>query len=145
MVARGRFATAPTFWRKKSRGQAVGVDLEGPKGGETFPLSRFAVVTGLFSVAGIGIAVACSLERSPAERYVRTAATLTAISLVPPLLSAAKPATVTADFLGIHLAAATVVIFTLARSLRNRTIDPDRRIREIFRPHALLAGQHWVL
>jgi hypothetical protein len=45
---------------------------------------------------------------------------LTAISLVPPLLSGANTATTTA-LLGLHLVAATVVIPTLARSLRTRT------------------------
>jgi uncharacterized protein DUF6069 len=51
---------------------------------------------------------------------VWTAVTLTAISLVPPLLSEANPATITA-LLGLHLVPATVMIPTLARSLRTRT------------------------
>jgi len=51
---------------------------------------------------------------------VRTAVTLTAISLVPPLLSGADTATITA-LVGLHLVAATVMIPTLARSLRTRT------------------------
>ena len=51
---------------------------------------------------------------------MRTAVTLTAISLVPPLLSGAATATITA-LLGLHLVAATVMIPTLARSLRTRT------------------------
>ena len=46
--------------------------------------------------------------------------TLTAISLVPPLLSGADTAATTA-LLGLHLVAATVMIPTLARSLRFRT------------------------
>jgi hypothetical protein len=50
---------------------------------------------------------------------VRTAVPLTAISLVPPLLSEANPATTTA-LLGLHLVAATVMIPNLARSLRTR-------------------------
>ena len=37
--------------------QAVGVDFEVPDGGETIPLSGFAVVTGFFSLVGIVIAV----------------------------------------------------------------------------------------
>jgi hypothetical protein len=48
---------------------------------------------------------------------VRTAVSLTAISLVPPLLSEASPATITA-LVGLHLIAATVMIPPLARSLR---------------------------
>jgi hypothetical protein len=98
--------------------QAVGVDFEVPDGGETIPLSGFAVVTGFFSV--VGIVIAAGLRRwsaRPAERFVRTAVSLTAISLVAPLLSEADPATITA-LVGLHLVAATVMIPTLARSLR---------------------------
>jgi hypothetical protein len=101
--------------------RAVGVDFEVPDGGETIPLSGFAVVTGFFSVVGIVIAVALlRWSARPAERFVWTAAWLTAISLVPPLLSGANPATTTA-LLGLHLVAATVMIPTLTRSLRTRT------------------------
>jgi hypothetical protein len=101
--------------------QAVGVDFEVPDGGETIPLSGFAVVTGFFSVVGIVIAAALlRWSARPAERFVRTAVTLTAISLVPPLLSEANTATTTA-LLGLHLLAATVMIPTLAWSLHTRT------------------------
>ena len=100
---------------------AVGVDFEVPDGGETIPLSGVAVVTGFFSVVGIVLAAALlRWSARPAERIVRTAVTLTAISLVPPLLAGASPATITA-LLGLHLVAATVMIPTLARSLRTRT------------------------
>src|SRR4029453_3907366 len=76
---------------------AVGVDLEVPDGGETIPLAGFAVVTGVFSVVGIVIAVAlCRWSARPATRFVWTAGSLTAISLVPPLLSGATTATATA-------------------------------------------------
>ncbi|WP_236648475.1 MULTISPECIES: DUF6069 family protein [Micromonospora] len=101
--------------------QAVGVDFEVPDGGETIPLSGFAVVTGFFSVVGIVIAVALlRWSARPTERFVWTAVSLTAISLVPPLLSGANTATTTA-LLGLHLVPATVMIPTLARSLRTRT------------------------
>ena len=101
--------------------QAVGVDVEVPDGGETIPLSGFAVVTGFFSVVGVVIAAALlRWSARPAERFVRTAVTLTAISLVPPLLSGADTATITA-LVGLHLVAATVMIPTLTRSLRTRT------------------------
>jgi hypothetical protein len=66
--------------------QAVGVDFEVPDGGETIPLSGFAVVTGFFSVVGIVIAAALlRWSARPAKRFVRTVVTLTAISLVPAL------------------------------------------------------------
>jgi hypothetical protein len=101
--------------------QAVGVDFEVPDGGQTIPLSGFAVVTGFFSVVGIVIAAALvRWSARPAERFVRTAVTLTAISLVPPLLSGANTAATTA-LLGLHIVAATVMIPTLARTLRTRT------------------------
>jgi hypothetical protein len=101
--------------------RASGVDFEVPDGGEAIPLPGFAVVTGFFSA--VGIVIAAGLLRwsaRPAERFVRTAATLTATSLVPPLLSEANPATITA-LCGLHLVAAAVMIPTLARSLRTRT------------------------
>ena len=100
--------------------QAVGVDFEVPDGGETIPLSGFAVVTGFFSAVGVVMATALlRWSARPAERFVRTTVSLTAISLVPPFVSGANPATTTA-LIGLHLVAATVRIPTLARSLRGR-------------------------
>ena len=57
---------------------SVGVDFEVPDGGETIPLTGFAVVTGFFSVVGIVIAVGF-LRRSAhrAERFVWTTVSLT--------------------------------------------------------------------
>ena len=97
--------------------QAVGVDFEVPHGGEPIPLPGFAVMTGFFSVVGVVIAAALlRWSARPAKRFVQTAVSLTAISLVAPFLSAANSATITA-LLGLHLVAATVMIPTLARSL----------------------------
>ena len=101
--------------------QAVGVDFEVPDGGETIPLSGFAVVTGFFSVVGIVLAAALGRwSTRPAERFVQATVTLTAISLVPPLLARADIATTT-TLVALHLVAAAVMIPTLARSLRTRT------------------------
>ena len=101
--------------------QAVGVDFEVPDGGETIPLPGVAVVTGVFSAVGVVIAAALlRWSARPAERFVWTAVSLTAISLVPPIVSGANTATTTA-LLGLHIVAATVMIPTLARSLRTRT------------------------
>ncbi|MEV0661705.1 DUF6069 family protein [Actinomadura luteofluorescens] len=98
--------------------QAVGVDFELPEGGESIPLPGFAVVTGFFSVVGCVIAAALlRWSARPAERFVWTAVSLTAISLVAPFLSGANAATVVA-LLGLHLVPAVVMIPTLARSLR---------------------------
>lgn len=101
--------------------RAVGVDFQVRGGGETIPLPGFAVVTGLFSVVGIVIAVALlRWSARPAERFVWTAVSLTTMSMVPPLLFGANTATTTA-LMGLHLVAATIMIPTLARSLRTRT------------------------
>ncbi|RAO27904.1 hypothetical protein PSN13_05792 [Micromonospora saelicesensis] len=101
--------------------RAAGVDFEIPDGGETIPLSGFAVVTGFFSVVGVVIAVALlRWSARPADRFTWTAVALTALSLVPALISGANAATVTA-LLGLHLVAAAVMIPVLARSLRART------------------------
>jgi hypothetical protein len=101
--------------------QAGGVDFEVPDGGETIPLSGFAVVTGFFSVVGIAIAaVLLRWSARPAARFVWTAVSLTAISLLPPLLVEADTAT-TVALMGLHLLPATVMISTLARCLRTRT------------------------
>ncbi|KUL40515.1 DUF6069 family protein [Actinoplanes awajinensis] len=100
---------------------AAGVDFEIPDGGERIPLAGFAVVTGFFSVVGVVIAVALRRwSTRPAERFVGTAVVLTAISLVPPVLSGADTATV-ATLLGLHLIPAAVMIPALARSLGNRS------------------------
>ncbi|MEV4201600.1 DUF6069 family protein [Micromonospora globbae] len=98
--------------------RAVGVDFEIPDGGQAIPLPGFAVVTGFFSVVGVVIAVALlRWSGRPADRFLWTAVTLTAISLVPPLVSGADTATTTA-LLGLHLVPAAVMIPTLTRSLR---------------------------
>ncbi|SFP07450.1 DUF6069 family protein [Actinomadura madurae] len=101
--------------------QAAGVDFEVPDGEEPIPLSGIAVVTGFFSLVGIVIAAALlRWSARPAARFVWTAVSLTAISLVPPFLSGANAATITA-LLALHLVAAAVMIPTLTRSLRTRT------------------------
>jgi hypothetical protein len=98
--------------------QAGGVDFVVPEGGETIPLSGIAFVTGFFSVVGLVIAaVVLRWSTRPAELFVRTTVTLTAVSLVPPLLSGAEGATVAA-LMALHLVAAGVMIPALSRSLR---------------------------
>jgi hypothetical protein len=99
--------------------QVVGVDFEVPEGGETIPVPGFAVVTGFFSVAGTVIALALlRWGARPAERFVRTAVTLTVVSLVAPLVSGAAALTIVA-LMGLHLVAAAVMIPALTRSLRS--------------------------
>jgi Family of unknown function (DUF6069) len=101
--------------------RAAGVDFEIPDGGEPIPLAGFTLVTGFFSFVGVVIAVALlRWSARPAERFVWTAVSLTAISLIPPFLSGANAATVTA-LLVLHLVTATVMIPTLTTSLHART------------------------
>ncbi|SEE71358.1 DUF6069 family protein [Jiangella alba] len=99
--------------------RAAGVDFE-VSGGDTIPVAGLAVVTGVFSVVGVVIAAALlRWSARPARRFVWTAVTLTAISLVPPLLFGANAAT-TVTLVGLHLLAAAVMIPALTRSLRVR-------------------------
>jgi hypothetical protein len=101
--------------------KAVGVDFDVPEGGETIPLSGFAVVTGFFSVVGVVLAAALlRWSARPAERFVGTTVSLTAISLALPLVSGASTATIAA-LIGLHLVAAAVMMPTMTRSLRTRT------------------------
>lgn len=101
--------------------RSAGVDFEIPDGGETIPLAGVAVVTALFSIVGVVIAVALlRWSARPAARFVWTAASLTAISLIPPLISGAATVTVAA-LIVLHLIPASIMIPTLARSLHART------------------------
>ncbi|GIJ20504.1 DUF6069 family protein [Micromonospora lutea] len=100
---------------------AVGVTFE-VDGGGSIPLGGFAVVTGFFSVVGVVIAGALlRWSTRPAERFGWTAVALTAISLLPPVLVGANPAT-TIALLGLHLIPAAVMIPTLIRSLRSASL-----------------------
>jgi len=102
----------------------MGVDFEIPDGGEVIPLSGVTAVTATFCVVGVVIAVALlRWSAHPATRFLRTAVVLTAISLVPPFISGANAATVTA-LVAIHVVAAAVMIPTLTHGLRGR---PHRR------------------
>lgn len=98
--------------------RAAGVEFQVPEGGETIPLPGIAVVTGIFSLVGVAIAAAfLRWSAHPAGWFVRTAVALTAISLAPPLLVGAAPATAAA-LVGLHLVAAAMLLPLLARSLR---------------------------
>ncbi len=101
--------------------RAAGADFEVPDGADTIPLPGFAVVTGFCSIVGIAIAAALlRWSARPARRFVWTTVSLTAISLVLPLLSGGTAATVIA-LLCLHLLPAAVMIPALTRSLRHRT------------------------
>ncbi|MFI7510694.1 DUF6069 family protein [Micromonospora aurantiaca] len=102
--------------------RAGGVDFEIPDGGgETIPLGGFAVVTGFFSLVGVVIAAALlRFSAHPARRFMWTAVSLTALSMVPPLIAGGDAAT-TIALVGLHLVAAAVMIPALTRGLRART------------------------
>lgn len=101
--------------------KAVGVDFA-VSDGETIPLSGITFMTGVFSIMGVVIAAAfLRWSARPAERFLRTAVALTALSLVPPVLAGADAAT-SVTLIALHLVAAAVMIPTLARSLRDRAV-----------------------
>lgn len=98
--------------------RAAGVDFEVSGESEAIPLGGVAVLTGLCSVAGVTLAAAVLRWSSrPAELWVRLALSLTALSLVPPVLVGADAPTVVA-LIGLHLVAAAVVIPAVAHVLR---------------------------
>ena len=100
---------------------AAGIDFEVPEGGETIPWSGFAVITFGFALVGVLIAVALGRWSSrPARRFLWTTVLLTVVSLVPPLVSGAHPATA-AVLVGLHLLPAVIMIATLTRELRARS------------------------
>lgn len=98
--------------------RVAGVGFEVPDGGETIPVSGVAFVTGVFSLVGVGLALALlRWSARPAERFVTTAVVLTAASLVPPFVVGASLGTSLA-LVALHLVAAAVMIPALARGLR---------------------------
>ena len=96
---------------------ALGVSFQLPGAPEPIPIAGFGVMTGIWSVVGIVVAlVVRRLAGDPARRWVQVAVALTALSLVPPLLTGAAAATV-ATLVVLHLVAAVVMVPALARSL----------------------------
>jgi hypothetical protein len=96
--------------------KAAGVDFADSTG-EDIPTLAFPQLTFTFSL--IGLAVAAGIRRwakRPARTFLRTALTLTAISLAPPFLIGLD-VTSSVCLVLAHLTAAAVVIPTLTRSL----------------------------
>ncbi len=93
------------------------VDFAGTDGEDPIPLVAFTLFAFTFSV--IGLVVAAGIRRwgkRPATTFLRTALTLTAISLLPPFLIDVDLASSVCLVLA-HLVAAAIVIPTLTRSL----------------------------
>jgi len=86
-------------------------------GGAPIPAFGFAVLTAIFSVVGLVLAlVLARLARRPRAAFVRTTLVLTALSLVPDVLADATAATKVLLML-THVVAAAIVIPAIARRL----------------------------
>jgi hypothetical protein len=97
-------------------GQAVGISLA--VFGSPTPPSGFAVMTVIFAV--VGLLIAMVLRRfagSPRTAWIRTTVALTVLSLVPDVLADADTST-KALLMVAHLVAAAIVIPAVARRLR---------------------------
>lgn len=96
-------------------GQALGVGTD--VAGAPIPVSGFAILTVIFSVIGLGIAVAQRrFARHARTAWLRTTVTLTVLSFVPDLLADATVATKLLLIL-THVVAAAIVIPVVARRL----------------------------
>jgi len=96
-------------------GNAAGVSLD--IGGAPLPVSGFAMLTFIFSLVGVVLAVVLSRKaRHPRSTFIRTTAALTALSLVPDAIADAAPAT-KALLMLTHIVAAAIVIPAIARRL----------------------------
>jgi hypothetical protein len=96
-------------------GEFAGISLV--VGGAPIPVFGFAVLTVIFSVMGLVLALVLDRSaRRPRTAFVRTTIVLTALSLVPDVLADASAATKVVLMLA-HVVAATIVIPTIARRL----------------------------
>ncbi|HJP77707.1 MAG TPA: DUF6069 family protein [Pseudonocardiaceae bacterium] len=96
-------------------GEFAGISLA--VGGAPIPVSGFALLTVVFSLVGLVLALGLSrFARRPRTAFVRTTLVLTALSLVPDVLADAAGATKILLMLA-HLVAATIVIPAIARRL----------------------------
>ncbi|XVQ15504.1 DUF6069 family protein [Spirillospora sp. CA-255316] len=96
-------------------GEFAGISLV--VSGAPIPLSGFAVLTVIFSVVGLVLAlVLVRSARRPRTAFVRTTIMLTALSLVPDVLADASAAT-KALLMLTHVVAAAIVIPAIARRL----------------------------
>ena len=96
-------------------GNFAGISLE--LNGAPVPVSGFAVLTVIFSLVGLALAlVLARTARSPRTTFVRTTVVLTALSVVPDVLVDAAPTT-KALLMLTHVVAAAIVIPAVARRL----------------------------
>ena len=96
-------------------GEFAGISLA--VGGAPIPVSGFAVLTVIFSVVGLVLALVLGrLASRPRMAFVRTTIVLTALSLVPDVLADASAGTKVLLML-THVVAAAIVIPAVARRL----------------------------
>jgi hypothetical protein len=96
-------------------GHAAGISLD--MAGEPIPVTGFGVLTGVFSLVGLLLAVVLArTARNPRTAFLRTTVVLTALSLVPDAIADAAPVT-KALLMVTHLVAASIVIPAVARRL----------------------------
>ncbi|MBT2225263.1 DUF6069 family protein [Nonomuraea sp. NEAU-A123] len=96
-------------------GEFAGISLV--VGGAPIPVSGFAVLTVIFSVMGLVLALVLARSaRRPRTAFVRTTMVLTALSLVPDVLADASAATKVLLML-THVVAAAIVVPVIARRL----------------------------
>ena len=96
-------------------GEFAGISLV--VGGAPIPVSGFAVLTAIFSVVGLVLALVLARSaRRPRTAFVRTTIVLTALSLVPDVLADASAATKVL-LMRTHVVAAAIVIPAIARRL----------------------------
>jgi hypothetical protein len=98
-------------------GNAAGISLD--VAGAPIPVSGFAVMTAIFSLVGLVLAVVLARwARHPRATFVRTTVALTVLSLVPDVIADATSGTKMLLML-THLVAAAIVIPAVARRLGN--------------------------
>jgi Family of unknown function (DUF6069) len=96
-------------------GSAAGISLD--VSGAPIPVSGFTVLTVVFSLVGVALAVVLARRaRRPRSTFVRTTVVLTALSLVPDLVADAATAT-RVLLMATHLVAAAIVVPAVARRL----------------------------
>jgi uncharacterized protein DUF6069 len=113
LIAAGFAALATSF--VAAAGDVFGISLA--VHGAPIPVPGFAVLTAIFSVVGLVLALVLGRKaRHPRTAFVRTTVVLTALSLVPDVLTDAAASTKTLLML-THLVAAAIVIPAIARRL----------------------------
>jgi len=113
-VAAAAVASAATM-TVAAVGHAAGTSLA--VSGAPIPVTGFGVLTAVFSLVGLLLAIVLSRTvRNPQRTFIRTTVVLTFLSLVPDAIADAAPAT-KALLMVTHLVAAAIVIPAVARRL----------------------------